>query len=66
MAAYNVLRGCVINGATHKAGDSVDIDDAAAMSLIQSGQVIAAAVMSRDVTKSSDAKPKKKATKKAD
>lgn len=66
---YEVIKGCVIRGVTHKVGDTVEVDDKLAESLMGIGRLVPASestTTNRAVGVSgSEDKPKKRAPRKA-
>jgi hypothetical protein len=66
---YEVIKGCVIRGVTHKVGDTVEVDDKLAESLMGIGRLVPASestTTNRAVgVAGSEDKPKKRAPRKA-
>lgn len=66
---YEVIKGCVIRGVTHKVGDTVEVDDKLAESLMGIGRLVPASestTTNRAVgVEGSEDKPKKRAPRKA-
>tara|TARA_B100000497_G_scaffold84144_1_gene93793 strand:+ start:243 stop:461 length:219 start_codon:yes stop_codon:yes gene_type:complete len=66
---YEVVKGCVIKGVSHRVGDTVDVDDKLAESLMGIGRLVPASeekTVNRAVgAEGSEDKPKKRAPRKA-